>query len=217
MKLNVINKRLIVYLLSIIAAGFFFLTLFVLLDPLSVMDREFSQEIQEHHNYVLDVAMKSISWFGYMPNAAILAIGTASLFLLFKYKREALFTIFTMASGLINSAVKFLVDRPRPLPSLVRIIVKTRQQSFPSGHVVFYIVFFGFILLLMFRLTKLPKVLRLLVSSCCLLLILTVPISRIYLGAHWFTDVLGGLLLGLLCLYILSYYYLKKGKTANYN
>jgi undecaprenyl-diphosphatase len=210
MKLNVINKHLIVYLLSIIAAGFFFLTLFVLLDPISVMDREFSQEIQEHHNHVLDVTMKSVSWFGYMPNAAILVIGTALLFLLFKYKKEALFTIFTMVSGLINSVVKFLVDRPRPLPSLVRIIEKTRQQSFPSGHVVFYIVFFGFLLLLMFRLTMLPKVLRLSVSACCLLLVLTVPISRMYLGAHWFTDVLGGLLLGLLCLYILSYYYLKK-------
>jgi len=205
-----------VYLLSIIVAGFFFLNLFVLLDPISLMDREFSEEIQEHHNHVFDVAMKLVSWFGYMPNAAILAICTALLFLIFKYKREALFTIFTMMSGLITSSVKFLVDRPRPLPSLVRIIEKTRQQSFPSGHVVFYIVFFGFLFLLMFRLTALPKVLRVSVSACCLLLILTVPISRIYLGAHWFTDVLGGLLLGLLCLYTLSYYYLKKyGNHSN--
>ncbi|HVW96151.1 MAG TPA: phosphatase PAP2 family protein [Mucilaginibacter sp.] len=153
--------------------------------------------------------MKSVSWFGYMPNSIILVIVTAVLFFLFEYKREALFIVFTLLSGLVSTIVKFAVDRPRPLPSLVRILEKTRQQSFPSGHVVFYIVFFGFLTLLMLRLVELHKTLRLSVSCCCLLLILAVPVSRIYLGAHWFTDVLGGLLLGLLCLYGLSYFYLK--------
>ncbi len=203
------NKRSIIYLLSGITAGFLLLTAFVLWDPLSRMDREFSEEIQEHHNHALDVAMKAVSWFGYMPNAIILVLGTAVLFFIFKYKREALFTVFTLLSGLVSTIFKFAIDRPRPLPSLVRILEKTRQQSFPSGHVVFYIVFFGFLTLLMFRLVALHKTLRLSVSCCCLLLILAVPVSRIYLGAHWFTDVLGGLLLGLLCLYTLSHFYLK--------
>ena len=214
-KLKSTNRHLIVYLLAIIASGFLVLTLFVLIDPISIMDREFSEEIQEHHNHLLDMAMKSVSWFGYMPNAVILVMGTALLLLFTKYKREAVFTILTLLSAILTSVVKLLVDRPRPMPALVRIIEKTRQQSFPSGHVVFYIVFFGFLLLLMLRLTKLHKALRLLVSSCCMLLILTVPISRIYLGAHWFTDVLGGLFLGLLCLFILSYYYLKGAGTPN--
>ncbi|RWY46060.1 phosphatase PAP2 family protein [Mucilaginibacter gilvus] len=207
-KLPDFNKGLIVYLLSSITIGFLLLTAFVLIDPLSNLDLKFSGEIQEHSNHPLDMAMKGVSWFGYMPNAVFLVIIAASLFFIFKYKREALFTILTLLSGLASSIIKFLVNRPRPLPSLVNILEKTRQQSFPSGHVVFYIVFFGFLILLMFRLSAINKIVRLSVSGCSLLLIFAVPVSRIYLGAHWFTDVLGGLLLGLLCLYLLSYFYL---------
>lgn len=204
------NKRLILYLLSFITIGFLLLTAFVLIDPVSSVDIGFSGEIQEHSSHPLDIAMKGVSWFGYMPNAVFLVIIVAFLFFIFKYKREALFAIFTLLSGLASSTIKFLVNRPRPLPSLVNILEKARQQSFPSGHVVFYIVFFGFLILLMFRLSAINKILRLSVSACCLLLIFAVPVSRIYLGAHWFTDVLGGLLLGLLCLYVLSYFYLNQ-------
>lgn len=204
------RKRIIYYLLAVIIIGFLALTAFVYFDPLSVMDREFSEEVQEHQNHLLDAAMRLVSWFGYMPNSPFVVIGTAIIFFIFKYKREALFIMLTMLSGLVSSAVKLLVDRPRPLASLVRVIEKTRQQSFPSGHVIFYIVFFGFLTLLMYRLTTLPKVLRILVSMISMLLIFTVPFSRIYLGAHWFTDVLGGFLLGILCLYLLGYFYLKK-------
>jgi membrane-associated phospholipid phosphatase len=55
---------------------------------------------------------------------------------------------------------------------------------------------------------------RLMVTGICMTLIFTIPVSRIYLGAHWFTDVLGGFMLGLICLYILSYLYLKKKQMA---
>jgi membrane-associated phospholipid phosphatase len=210
MQLTDQKKRILMYVFGAILAGFLLLTAFVAIFHTTFIDKEFSVEIQEHQNPFLDTAMKLVSWFGYMPNAAIIVIITALLFLLFKYRKEALFVVLTLLAGLVSTFVKFIVNRPRPSEPLVRIFEKTKQQSFPSGHVLFYVVFFGFLTLLMFHLKDIPKVLRITVASIAMLLIFAVPFSRIYLGAHWFTDVLGGFLLGLLCLYLLSFFYLKR-------
>ena len=208
-----IKKHLIWYLAGGLVAGFMLLTAFVLLDPLSKIDREFSEEIQEHRHLVLDRLMKIISAFGYMPASAILVGVTALVFLLLSYKREALFVLMTSLSGLIGTLVKLLVNRPRPAAPLVMVLEKTQQQSFPSAHVLFYVVFFGFLVLLMYLLNDLPKTLRIGIAGISLLLIFSIPVSRIYLGAHWFTDVLGGFLLGLLTLVVLAYAYLNAWKT----
>ncbi|MGY4539868.1 phosphatase PAP2 family protein [Mucilaginibacter gilvus] len=203
------KKNFVWYLSGAITTGFLLLTALVFVDPLPMIDREFSEEVQEHHNLLLDHAMKFISWFGDIPGLAILIGGTALLFLIYSYKKEALFIVLTGLSGLVSTLVKLLVNRPRPLPSLVRVIEKTQQQSFPSGHVLFYTVFFGFLLLLMHRLDDLNKKLRILISFVSIFLLFTVPVSRVYLGAHWFTDVLAGLFLGLLSLAGLSFFYLR--------
>jgi membrane-associated phospholipid phosphatase len=210
-----LRKSVIWYFSGAIAAGFLLLTVFVLLDPLPLINREFSEEVQEHHNLFLDHVMKLISWFGYMPGSAILIVGSVLLFLLFGYKKEALFIVLTALSGLVSTLVKLLINRPRPLSTLVRVIEKTQQQSFPSGHVLFYTVFFGFLVLLMYHLNHLPKKLRILIAVISVFLLFTVPISRIYLGAHWFTDVLAGLFLGLLNLIVLSYFYSRTEQTKN--
>lgn len=185
------------------------LTTFVFCFPLSAADKEFSGELQEHTSPLLDRTMKAISWLGYMPGSLIVVLITALMFFLFKYKKEALFLVITMASNVLCSVVKIIVNRPRPAQSLVRIIGTTRQQSYPSGHVVFYIAFLGFLILLMYRSATIPKFIRTGVSFIAIILILAIPFSRIYLGAHWFTDVLGGFLFGALCLFAVSYYYLK--------
>jgi undecaprenyl-diphosphatase len=190
------------------------LTGFVIFVPASLLDREFSHEIQEYQNPLLDWVMIAISWFGYSLYATIMVVGAAFLFFIFKYRREALFILLTLTSGLISTVIKFLVNRPRPSAPLIRIIGTNQQQSFPSGHVLFYVIFFGFLLLLMLRLKSIPRIVRIITASISIILIFTIPISRIYLGAHWFTDVLGGFFLGLVCLYILSYLYLQKNYRA---
>jgi undecaprenyl-diphosphatase len=111
---------------------------------------------------------------------------------------------------LVSSALKILINRPRPTEDVVRILEKAKRQSFPSGHVLFYVLFFGFLALLMYHLKNIPKYIRLIIGIIAVFLIFTVPLSRVYLGAHWFTDVLGGFLLGILSLLILSYLYLRK-------
>ncbi|RYY35093.1 MAG: phosphatase PAP2 family protein [Sphingobacteriaceae bacterium] len=204
------RKRIFVTTLTVIALGFILLSVMVWIFPESSIDREFSAEVQEHRYPVLDTLMKLVSYPGYTEYAGFIVAGAALIFLIGRYNKEALFVVLTLASGLVSSLVKMLVNRPRPSADIVRVIEETRQQSFPSGHTQFYVVFFGFLVVLMYTLKNLPRWLRLAVGSFSLLLTFIIPFSRVYLGAHWFTDVVGGFMLGLVCLSVLSYFYLRK-------
>jgi membrane-associated phospholipid phosphatase len=208
--MNTRRQRILKLVLIIISIGFAALTVLVILYPTSFIDIEFSKEVQEHQNKFLDTLMYVISLPGYMPEAPIMIGFTSLVLLLFRYKKAALYTLFTMLVGLISTIVKALVNRPRPSDDVVRIVLKTTQQSFPSGHVMFYTVFFGFIIVLMYQLEDVPRVVSRFLITLCLFMIFMIPLSRIYLGAHWFTDVTGGFLLGLICLYVLSWLYLRK-------
>lgn len=204
------RKRIIFYVLTLLLSGFILLTAFISFFPESMLDREFSEEVQEHQHPLLDALMKAISFPGQRPYSIIMIVLGSLSFLVFRLKREALFMLFTSLSGLISHSLKILIDRPRPTDSFVRIIEKAEHQSFPSGHVLFYVIFFGFLVVLMYHLKAIPKPVRLFISAVALFLIFTIPLSRIYLGAHWFTDVTAAFLLGLICLFFLSYFYLKK-------
>jgi membrane-associated phospholipid phosphatase len=203
------RKRILFYVLGSIVTGFILLTLIVLHFKVSVVDLEFSEELQEHQYPVLDLGMKLISWFGYMPYSLFMVLISALAFYLMKYKKEGLFILLTLCSGLVTAVMKLCINRPRPTQDLVRIVEKAGRQSFPSGHVLFYVVFFGFLILLMYHLKTLSRSLRITVSATSFFLIFTIPLSRVYLGAHWFTDVLGGFLLGMVSLLILSFFYLR--------
>lgn len=204
------KNRLLVNILFVITAAFIGLSCLIYFFPLSFIDLGISREIQEHHNVTLDHFMAFISMFGTMPYSAITVGLVALLFLIFKHRKEALFTLLTALSGLVSSLTKLLINRPRPGKDLVRIIEITREQSFPSGHTLFYTVFFGFLIIVMGNLKSVNYYFRMVVTSFSAAMILLVPFSRIYLGAHWFTDVLGGAMLGVLCLLVLGYFYLPK-------
>jgi membrane-associated phospholipid phosphatase len=211
------RRRLITIIIAIISVGFLALSLFIARFPTTLLDEHFSEKIQSYQNPALSTAMELISWFGYFPGSIIMVVLASLAFLLFKYKREALFMLSTALAGLVSTIFKVMVNRPRPSEPLVHVFKKASQQSFPSGHVLFYVVYFGMLTLLMMQLKDIPKIVRVIISVISLLLIFTIPFSRIYLGAHWFTDVVGGALMGIVCLYTLSYFYERKATKAYEN
>jgi undecaprenyl-diphosphatase len=127
-------------------------------------------------------------------------------------RREAYFTLAVVLPDFFNMLVKILVHRPRPTSVDARVLLQFTQTGFPSGHVVHYVVFFGFLLTVMIVNKDISLSWRIMVGMLCSFLIFTVSISRIYLGAHWATDVIGGYLFGLIYLGIMLKYYLKDPK-----
>jgi membrane-associated phospholipid phosphatase len=112
--------------------------------------------------------------------------------------------------SLVNELFKIAVNRPRPSPEQVQVIGTNQGTGYPSCHAFFAIIFLGFLAYLLFsRLGK--RSLRILSLIFFIMVMLLVGTSRIYLGAHWPSDVLGGYLIGglFLTLLIWSYEFLK--------
>jgi len=103
-----------------------------------------------------------------------------------------------LTSGLIAYLLKIIIARERPLEALIKI---PRSFSFPSGHTLTSIVFYGLLCyLLTYKKEKNIKIIGIIITS---LLIISIAVSRVYLGVHYFSDVIGGLILGIIILKII--------------
>jgi len=203
------NKRLLTFY-AVIAASIIGLTFFVQMHSISAFDLYMTKEIQALKARDLTILMEFISIFGNPGVAPLSILITALIFFRTRYQREGWFTLSVAIPDLFNILIKIAVHRPRPTLADAKVLLKFTQSGFPSGHVVHYVVFFGFLLVVMFANKKIPSLCRISVGILSAFLILTVSISRIYLGAHWATDVLGGYLFGFIYLGIILKFYLHR-------
>lgn len=198
--------------LALFAAAFAVLTFLVKTMPFFAIDLRITRAIQLINLPAFALLMSLISWPGFTPQAMIIAGLIILLIYGFGLHWEAVMALIAAVfSTAINVLVKDLIQRPRPLPAQVAVFAKLTSYSFPSGHVMFYIVFFGFIGFLIFSLLK-PSLKRSLLLALCSGLVVLIGVSRIYLGEHWASDVLGSYLLGSLTLVAIIQFYLW-GKT----
>ncbi len=141
----------------------------------------------------LTAAMSFITNFGdwYIPIIIIVCI-----FLFIKNKWYFyLISGSYLFSGIVVFITKNLVQRPRPLEALIEIPI---SFSFPSGHTLTSLVFYMTLFYLMTE--KSNIVVRLTFGLLFCLLICIVAFSRVCLGVHFFSDVMGGFILGIPCL-----------------
>jgi len=109
-------------------------------------------------------------------------------------------------SSLFDSAIKFVVNLPRPTAALVQVFATEHGNGFPSGHALFAAVFLVFLAYLAATHLR-RRGLRTLTFAVLLILILLTGVSRVYLGVHWPSDVLGGYLVGAVFLTVLILLY----------
>lgn len=206
----ILKRNTLIFILLLLIAAFTGLSFFIAQHPILAFDIKTSLFIQQYHADWLDKVMLAISFFGELPFSLLSVVIVAAIFYWQKYKREGIFISTVLLSGLIILGIKNIINRPRPTAFYVRLVEVNRFQSYPSGHVLSYSLFFGFLIILMNHLKDIPKITRNIISCLSAFLVITIAPSRIYLGAHWFTDTVGGFLLGLICLFPLCYFYFKK-------
>ena len=201
--------RTLAFQVALFAAmgAFAVLTSMVSSTPLLAVDVQITRTLQEIDSPLFASAMSWISWPGFLPQSVIIPV----LFVLLLYRLglhwEAVTTLVAaFFPGLVNLFVKELIRRPRPTVDLVDVLRVLDSYSFPSGHVMFYIGFFGFLWFLVFTLLK-HSWKRILLLIFLGSLIALVGISRIYLGQHWASDILGAILLGGLTLGVILQFY----------
>ena len=150
-------------------------------------------------DFVTPIA-KFITNFG---GAIFLSISTVMLFLLIKNKKIGLSIISNIVIiTVLNQLLKRILQRPRPTE--FRIVEET-GYSFPSGHSMVSMAFYGYLIYLIYRYIK-NKYVKWTLITILSILICLIGISRIYLGVHYTSDVLGGFLLSIsyLVVYISS-------------
>ena len=197
-----------VYAIQLILFGI--LAWWVHVTPVLSIDVAITREFQENQSPILRLFMLIVSYPGSTYLLAILIFVAAVIFWIVRLRLEALFILgLSIVSALFNVLLKFLVGRPRPNSQLVDVFQAAKGNSFPSGHVMAYLAFWGLLFsfsILVFTGWRWWRVVLLTVSA---FFVICVGPSRIYLGDHWASDVLGAYLIGGVLLGVALWLYLQ--------
>lgn len=185
---------------NILLTTFIAISLLSAFFPYYNIDLFISEKIQSINSVIFTKIMWFVSTIGDKPVMVAIVSIISFLLYIFKHRTEAIIGSLTaVGSALSGAIIKMLVDRPRPSPSLTHVSIWLSDKSYPSNHVLVFTTYFGFLLYLLLNKPK-HKIKGLFLSVIFILLIASIGISRIYLGVHWASDVLGGYLLGVLWL-----------------
>lgn len=186
------NKNILLISLIIF---FIFITTLVISNKISFIDSSVYNFLISFKN---DSLTNFFSFITKFSNVAFLVIFVLIVLLILRNK-DAVFVIFNLIFlRLLNYVIKIIIKRDRP--NILRLI-KIGEYSFPSGHAMISMGVYGYLIYLIYKKINnlYIKYLGIIILS---LLIILIGISRIYLGVHYFSDVVAGYTLSLIYLII---------------
>ena len=170
------------------------------------LDEGVTHEIQEHDSNPLDFLAYFFTFLGNGSALTVVCVGAATTLAVNGRPRAALFSLLTLVGLPLNVLLKEIVHRPRPSANLVRILFPATGPSFPSGHAMGSVIVYGFLAYLAW--TYIRDFQR---RRFWTVVLATTPIgislSRIYIGVHWFSDVIAAWMFGLIVLLIFAELY----------
>ena len=159
---------------------------------------------------------KLMIFFTYLGDwQVIVGLAVAAIIILARLKktREIIFLAAALISGeLIKELLKLLIRRQRP--DAVFSLISENGYSFPSGHALMSVVFYGAIAYFIYKLYQ-KMWQKIVLAAVFAALIFLIGFSRVYLGVHWVSDVVAGWLVGFLILIFLILIFKRYFTTLN--
>lgn len=173
--------------------------------PHNALDLEVTRAVQSIHMPGYDPLMNVLCWSGYMPQV-LGEVGLVVLLLVLAKRPRAAAALAVATSGIavVGYSLKKVVNRHRPTRDLVKVAnpdLDGGTLSFTAGHVQAYVSVLGFLSYLILNQERRAGWQNALLGVFSFLIALIGP-SRLYEGAHWFTDILGGYLFGFIWLIV---------------
>ncbi|MBP3463925.1 MAG: phosphatase PAP2 family protein [Clostridia bacterium] len=141
-----------------------------------------------------------MSFFTSFGSTLVIVSGILCVAILYKNKKYFFnFLSACLIGTILNNLIKIIVRRPRPTNTMP--FTYESSYSFPSGHTMMSTIFYGLIIYYVYKNMK-NKKLKTFIICILSLIIFMVGLSRVYLGVHYATDVLGGYIFGIIYLVV---------------
>lgn len=182
------KKKLILPTITLIS--FIIVMLLVLTNNIESFDNNVYKFLRNMQSSGLDFYFKNITRLG---NIIIIIVAIVVLFITLKNIIRIKMLVTIGSTVIINLILKYIIRRPRP--DHIRLI-KQGGYSFPSGHAMISVALYGFLIYLVNKTIK-SKPLKIGLTILLTIIIISIGLSRIYVGVHYPSDILAGYLLSI--------------------
>ena len=171
-------------------------------DPLVVLDIRLHNAVPLFRTSAMTWFMLTLTGLGSATVLSLLCLGVAALALARPQPRLAATLMLALAgTGLVSAILKSLFGYARPTDAMIQV----NEASFPSGHMLAGTVVYGLLAALLLG-SRVRRSARAAGVTLLLLVIVGIGLSRLYLGVHWPSDLLGSLALALMALALLLFF-----------